>query len=92
MKQLSSIGSVNFRKQKGPNDTFMGPPTDYINFDQHLSAGQISLQPQSAKKFALNLEQAGSKEAAAAKDSYLKMMKNKEMFSRKIVMGGGFEV
>ena len=30
--------------------------------------------------------------SVAAKDTYMKMMKNKEQFTRKITVGGGFEV
>ena len=34
----------------------------------------------------------GITSSIAGKDTYLRMLKNKDQFTKKIVMGGGFEV
>lgn len=99
MKQLSSIGQVNFRKQRAMAD-FM-QPTDYVNVDQVLgknSSGMIQFGVPRQQRFVINVDQQESSDVNSAeintanKDSYLKMMKNKEQFARKIQLGGGFEV
>lgn len=85
MKQISSIGQVNFRKNR---DLEPQTANDYFNAEQVLG----SLAKHGSKAQFDSEVHTLEASSAAAKDTYLKMMKNKDQFTRKITVGSGFEV
>ena len=101
MGKLSSIGQVNFRKNQYEDG---GLALDYTSAEHLIGkqqSGLLSLAGQQRQQFNISLEQAnypseGPKtddlnSTVAGRESYKKMIKNKDQYSKKVVVSDAYD-